>query len=149
LTSGDGDDFAKLILEAPGKPVIDVEVSSADAYSPYTLKIQGSRGTFQSTAKNYEMTYIVDGENPEKPVIEDFLKDENGKPIYCKEDLIKHVESGEFGGTAFDSGTAGLYNQLYYKITEGRAMDVTPEMASDIIGVIATAHAQNPLDIKF
>ena len=149
LTSGDGDDFAKLILEAPGKPVIDVEISSADAYSPYTLKIQGSRGTFQSTAKNYEMTYIVDGENPEKPVIEDFLKDENGKPIYCKEDLIKHVESGEFGGTAFDSGTAGLYNQLYYKITEGREMTVTPEMAAAVISVIETVHAENPLPLKF
>ena len=48
LTSGDGDDYAKLILTAPGKPVVDVEVSSLDAYSPFTLKLQGSRGTFFS-----------------------------------------------------------------------------------------------------
>lgn len=149
LTSGDGDDFAKLILTAPGKPVIDVEVSSVDAYSPFNIKIQGSRGTLLCTPVKYEMTYIVDGENPEKPVIEGFLKNEDGKPIYCKEDLVKHVEEGDFGGTAFDKGTASLYEQLYYKITEGKAMDVTPEMASDIIGVIATAHAQNPMDIKF
>ena len=149
LTSGDGDDFAKLIITAPGKPVIDVEVSSIDAYSPFNIKVHGSRGSLICTPKSYKMTYIVDGENPERPVIEEFLKDENGKPVYCSEQLAKHVEEDEFGGTAFDVGTATLYKQLYYKITEGTPMDVTPEMASAIIGVIAQAHAENPLDVKF
>ena len=149
LTSGDSDDFAKLIITAPGKPVVDLEVSSVDAYSPFNIKIQGSRGCFKTTTAAYEMTYIVDGENPERPVVETFLKDENGKPVYCSENLIKHVESGEFDGTAFNVGTATLYEQLYYKITEGKPMDVTPEMASDIIGIIEQAHAENPMDIKF
>ena len=149
MTSGDGDDFAKVILTAPGKPVIDVEVSSMDAYSPFNIKIQGSRGTFKCTPAKYEMTYIVDGENPERPVIEEFLRDEENKPIYCSEDLKKHVEEAEFGGTAFDTGTAKLYEQLYFKITEGRDMTVTPEMAAEVIKVIAEVHAQNPLDLKF
>ena len=149
LTSGDSDDFAKLIITAPEKPVVDLEVSSVDAYSPFNIKIQGSRGCFKTTPTAYEMTYIVDGENPERPVIETFLKDENGKPVYCSENLEKHVESGEFDGTAFNAGTATLYEQLYYKITEGKDMDVTPEMASDIIGIIEQAHAENPMDIKF
>ena len=81
--------------------------------------------------------------------IEGFLKDEEGKPIYCSEQLKKHVEENEFGGTAFDIGTAKLYEQLYYKITEGKPMTVTPEMASEIIKVIAEVHAQNPLSLKF
>ena len=149
MTSGDGDDYAKVIITAPGKPLVDVEVSSMDAYSPFNIKIQGSRGTFKCTTKDYEMTYIVDGENPERPVIEGFLKDEEGKPIYCSEDLKKHVVNEEFGGTAFDTGTAKLYEQLYYKITEGRDMTVTPEMAAEIIKIIAEVHAQNPLDLKF
>lgn len=149
LTSGDGDDFAKLIITAPGKPIVDLEVSSLDAYSPFNIKIQGSRGTFKTTPTAYEMTYIVDGENPERPVVESFLEDENGKPVYCREELKKHIEEGEFSGTAFDVGTATLYEQLYYKLTEGRAMDVTPEMASEVIRIIAQAHAENPLEIKF
>ena len=149
LTSGDGDDYAKVILTAPGKPVVDIEVSSMDAYSPFNIKIQGSRGTFKCTPQKYDLTYIVDGENPERPVIEDFLKDEAGKPIYCSEDLKKHVEESEFGGTAFDVGTATLYNQLYYKITEGKPMTVTPEMAAEVVKVIAEVHANNPLELKF
>jgi predicted dehydrogenase len=149
MTSGDGDDYAKVILTAPGKPVVDVEVCSNDAYSDFNIKIQGSRGTFKCTPKKYDCTYIVDGENEARPVIEEFLKDAEGNPIYCKEDLKKHVVSEEFGGTAFDKGTASLYEQLYYKLTEGRAMDVTPEMAADVIGVIEQVHAQNPLPLKF
>ena len=149
LTSGDGDDFAKVILTAPGKPVIDVEVSSIDAYSPFNIKIQGSRGTLICTTAKYELTYIVDGENPEKPVIEGFICDGEGKPIYCKEELKKHVEQSDFGGTAFDLGTARFYEQLYYKITEGRDMTVTPEMAAEVIKVIAEVHAENPLELKY
>jgi predicted dehydrogenase len=62
LTSGDADDYAKLILSAPGKPTVDVEVISCDAYSDYNLKIMGSRGTFSATTKKYKCTYIAEGE---------------------------------------------------------------------------------------
>ena len=41
LTLGDGNDMAKLIITAPGKPVIDIEVNSADAFPPKNFKIMG------------------------------------------------------------------------------------------------------------
>jgi len=149
LTSGDSDDYAKILLEAPNKPLVDIEINSTDAYSKYMLKIQGSRGTFTANTKEYEMTYIVDGENPERPVVETFLQNEAGDPIYCSEKLVKHVENGKFDGTAFDVGTASLYEQLYFRITEGKPMTVTPEMAASVISVVETVHAQNPLPLKF
>lgn len=149
LTSGDSDDYAKILIAAPEKPLIDIEINSTDAYSDYNVKIQGSKGTFKTTAGAYEITYICDGENPERPVVDTFLKDDKGNPIYCSESLIKHVESDKFKGTAFDVGTAMLYKQLYYKITEGVPMTVTPEMAADIISVIETVHAENPLPLKY
>ena len=95
------------------------------------------------------MTYIVDGENPERPVVDTYLEDENRNPAYCREDLVKHVEEGEFEGDAFTVGTPNLYEQLYFKLTEGRAMDVTAEMAREVISVIETAHANNPMSLKF
>lgn len=149
LTSGDSDDFAKIILSAPGKPVVDIEVTSCDAYSDYNVKLIGSRGTLKCTTTSYKYTYIVDGENPEREVSETFLKDENGDPIYCSEDLVKHVVEGDFDGTAFDVGTSTLYKQLYYRITEGAPMDVTASMARDTIRVIETVHAENPLPLKY
>ena len=149
LTSGDADDYAKILISAPNKPLVDIEMSSIDAYSTYNIKIQGSKGTFKATPKQYEVTYICDGENPDRPVIENFLKNENGDPIYCSEKLVKHVESESFKGTAFDIGTAKLYEQLYFKIAEGKAMTVTPEMAAEVISVIETVHAQNPLPLIY
>ncbi len=136
LTSGDSDDYAKIIVTAPNKPVVDIEISSIDCFSDYNIKIQGSKGTYKATPKSYQLTYIVDGENPPREVIEESLKNEQGDPVYCSEKLIKHEESGEFTGTAFDVGTATLYEQLYNKITKGKEMTVTPEMAAQIISVI-------------
>lgn len=149
LTSGDADDYAKILISAPHKPLIDIEISSIDAYSDYNLKIQGTKGTLKATPKSYKMTYIIGGENCERPVIESSLENDKGEPIYCSENLIKHVENEEFNGSAFDVGTAKLYEQLYFKITEDTAMTVTPEMAANIISVIETVHAQNPLPLKF
>lgn len=149
LTSGDAEDYAKIILAAPNKPVIDLEISSVDAYNDFNLKIQGSRGTFKSTPAAYKMKYIVDGENPDRPVQETFIHDENWRPIYCGEKLVTHEEEGKYEGTAFDVGTKAIYESVYRAITQGDPLIVTCEMAAAVIDVIDTVHAQNPLPVKF
>lgn len=149
LCSGDSDDYAKIIMTAPGKPVIDIEVSSNDAFAPSNIKILGSRGTYISSTDNYEMKYIVDGENPEQKVVLDSLKDADGYPIYCSEELITHTEKGEFNGNAFNVGTHRFYEMMYNAITKDEEMSVKPEHAAMIINVIEQVHAENPLPIKF
>ena len=149
LTSGDGEDYAKIILAASGKPVVDIEMSSTDAYSDYNLKIYGSRGCYKCTTAAYKMKYIVEGENPDRPVIFNSLEDENGYPIYCGETLVTHEEQGDFEGSAFDTAVASFYKMVYDKITEGKDMQVTPEMAAEIISVIEAVHAENPLPVKY
>ena len=149
LTSGDGDDYAKVLLSAPGKPLVDVEVVSCDAYSNFNIKVIGKKGTFVTTMSDYKMTYIVDGENPERPVVEGFLKNDAGEPIYCSETLEKHVEEGKIEGTAFDVGSKNIYADIYYALTEGKPMRVIPEMASQVIGIIENVHASNPLPLKY
>jgi hypothetical protein len=95
------------------------------------------------------MKYIVDGENPEKPLVLESLNDDKGYPCYCSEKLITHEEKGNFEGTPFDVGTKNFYKMIYKAITEGAEMEVKPEHAAKIISVIETAHAQNPLKVKF
>jgi predicted dehydrogenase len=149
LTSGDSDDYAKIIIEAPNKPVIDIEINATDAFSDYNLKLQGSRGTMKSTPMKYTMKYIVEGENPPRPVVEGTLLNEDGQPVFCSEKLITHEESAEYDGTAFDVGTAGIYENVYYAITEGRPLAVPPVHSAKTIGIIAQTHAENPLPVKF
>jgi hypothetical protein len=60
LTSGDSDDFGKIILSAPNKPVVDIEINSADAYAKdFVFRIFGSKGTLLSTNGDYKMKYTV------------------------------------------------------------------------------------------
>lgn len=149
LTSGDAEDYVKILVTAPNKPLVDIEMNSTDAFSDYNIKVQGSKGTLKSTPTKYTLKYIKDGENPEKPVIEHFLEDENGNPLYCVEKLNVHEESGFYDGTAFDVGTAGIYANLYKVITEGAELAVPLHQSAMTINVIETAHAENPLPVKF
>ncbi len=149
LTSGDAEDYAKIILTAPGKPVVDVEISAVDAFGPYNLQIQGTKGTYQCTTAKYKATYIPDGKNPDRPVTSDFLKDENGYPIYCSENLITCHEEGEFAGSAFTTASAKFYDSLYQTITTGTPLAVPPIHAAQVINIIETVHGQNPLPVKY
>ena len=149
LTSGDAEDYAKIIITAPGKPVVDVEISALDAYSSYTAKFQGTKGTLKIQGTKYDMKYIVDGENPGRPVIPTFLKNEEGLPVYCSEQLITHEESGTFDGTAFDVGTSNFYHMVYNNITEGTPLEIKNENVKKIVGVMAQVHAENPLQLEY
>lgn len=149
MTSGDADDFAKLILTAPNKPLIDVEVSSNDAFSPYNVKIQGTRGTYMCTLSNYKMKYVVDGENEPRPVIEDSLKTPEGFPMYCSEKLVSYDEEGEFEDSSLNTATQIFYDMLYENILDGKPLQITAEHAAKIINVIETVHAQNPSFVLF
>lgn len=148
LTSGDADDYDKFILTAPNKPVVDVEISALDAYCDYNLKIQGDKGTLKSTTDEYKYKYIVDGENPPRPVVEESLRNAEHEPVYCGEKLVFHEESGKYDRTAFDEGTARIYQQTYEAIANGKPIDLA-EKAAMIIDVIERAHKDNPLQIKF
>ena len=149
ITEGDSDDFSKLIITAPGKPVIDVEMNALDTYPSKTLKICGTKGTFRCTTTEYEMKYMVDGENPPRPVIFESLKKEDGTPSYCSEQIKFHEENAKFDGTAFNTAVASFYDMLYDKLVDGKPMSVTPEMAARIIGIIEQSHAENPMPVKY
>lgn len=167
LTSGDSDDYAKLILTAPGKAVVDVEVSSLDAFpDPYVVKVMGTRGTISATRTHYKMKYVVDGENPERPVILESLEDENRNPAYCSEDLKTHEEEGDFGFDFFydttahtkkednvldkyDQASKNFYDALYESLVNGAPLPVAAEHSAKVIGVIEEMHTQNPLPVKF
>ena len=151
LTSGDSDDYAKIIITASGKPTVDIEVISADAYTgDYIFKVFGSKGTLMATNSEYKMKYIEDfSAYPERPVIKTFLSDENGAPVYCSEKLEFVEVSEKIEGSPFDIAVRDFYLMLYGAVMEGKPLTITPEMAAQVIGVIEACHAQNPLPVKF
>ena len=149
LNTGDAEDFAKIILTAPGKPLVDVEIHSNDAYADYKLKILGSKGCYKTSINDYEMKYIVDGENQIPAVEKDFIADAEGYPIYCSMDFKTHEENGTFEGTAFQAATACFYEAVYNTLVNGAEFPIKPENIAKLINVIETVHAQNPMPVKF
>lgn len=151
LTSGDSDDCAKLILTAPGKPLVDIEVNAVDAFSSdYVFKIFGSKGTLISTNSEYTVKYVDDfSKYPERPVSSTFISDDDGYPVYCSEKLDITEEKQVIEGTAFDAAVKTFYKKLYATVKNGEEFPVTAEMAADVIAVIETCCAENPLDVMY
>ncbi len=149
MTSGDAEDYAKIILTAPGKPVVDIEISSMDPYTGYNIKFQGTRGCVKANGGTYELKYYTDEENPTQPLQPESLKDDQGLPIYCGEQLVTHEEKDALKGTGFDVAVHDFYKMVYDNLKFGTPMAITPEMAAKVINVIETVHGQNPLPIRY
>lgn len=149
-TSGDAEDYAKILLSAPGKPVVDIEINCADAFAgDFTFKIFGSDGTYISDNSNYKLKYVERDKLPQRPLIRHSLSNEQGSPAYCAEKLDIHEETGTIQGTSFYEAVKNFYDSLYATVMLGKAPAVSPEMAMQVINVIETCHAQNPLPVKF
>ena len=149
ITSGDAEDYSKIILSAPNKPTVDIEICSVDAYSDFVFKIYGSKGTLKATNQDYEMKTVDFEKLPPKPVVFEPLMDENFAPLYCEETLPIKEEKGKFNGSSFDTAVKEFYEMLYDTIMLGKPLAISPEMAMEVIRVIEICHAQKPLPVKY
>ena len=118
-------------------------------YQEYFVQIVGERGNFITNINGYKLKYYCEEENPKKELVQGPLMDKDFNPLYCNEEMKFHEESGSYNGTAFDVGTAGLYEDLYYYITENRKMLVNAEMGKEVIRICEAIHNNNPLEKKF
>jgi hypothetical protein len=95
------------------------------------------------------MKYMVDGENPERPVIRESLQDENGLPIYCRETPVIHTEGGKHEGDAFNTAVLDYYQMIYDRLTAGKPLELDPVDMAKIVSVMEEVHAANPLPKKY
>ena len=151
LTCGDANDMAKIIITAPGKPIVDIEVNSADAYRSKNFKIMGDRGTMVcGVGGAVDIKYIVDEELEPRYVTDQPLTNpENGRPAYCSETLPIHEESFDTSTDLFGSASDVYYKRLYETIMNGAPLYITAEKAAKVIQIIEAVHAENPLPLKY
>ena len=151
LTSGDANDMAKIIITATEKPLIDIEVNSADGFPNKNIKILGDRGSLIcGCVGDVNIKYIVDGELDPRPVTEEPLRHpETGYPMYCSEKLPIHEETLVADGDLLVSHTRYFYERLYDTMINGAPLYITAEKATKVIEIIEAVHAQNPLSVKY
>lgn len=146
---GDAEDYCKIIMTQPGKPLIDLEISSCDAYNDYTYNIQCSRGSLRATLSKLKYQYFVESEAPEQKFTLEPLEHEDGTPAYCGEKLNWHTFEEDLSGTAFDVGTKTYYDNIYDHLINGAELVIKPEKIAQQIALIEEVHRQNPMPIRF
>ena len=148
-SSGDAEDYCKLLLSAPDKPLIDIEISSCDGYPPVTYRIQAEHGSLRASIGEIEYKYYVPSDEPERPLILEPLRGEGGRPIYCSESLGWHSEKHKLEGSAFDVGTSRYYDMVYRCLFEGRDPEIIPEQSMLQIKLAEQVHRDNPLPVIY
>lgn len=148
-TAGDAEDYAKIILDVPGKPVVDISISSCDCYSPYTYVISCKNGCLRATHNRIEFRYFDPRKAaPLTQILTPLETPGDRFPMYCREDLPWVEEQEDLEGSVFTSAVKQYYDMIYAHLTEGSPLAVTPEQVLTQLKVIDQIHAQNPLPLK-
>ncbi len=145
---GDAEDFCKIILSYPGRPVIDIEVCSNNNYNPYIYQVYGTYGSLAGGMDHIEWKYYIPAEAPEITLHKEPLPG----PSYCKDKLVFHEgvwDVPESEKDLFNSTAGRFYNNFYDALTTGAPLAVTPEQVCQQIAVMEECHRQNPLPKKF
>lgn len=143
--AGDAEDFVKVMLTYPDRPLIEVEVNHCDAYNDHIYRVCGDRGSLRCTSKEVHWKYF--DEKPMPTLELDSLRGPDGiEPAYCSEKLEWHEFSEEFNGDAFDVGTRKYYNNIYNHLLNNEELTIKPEKVLQQIRVMELVHAQNPMD---
>lgn len=150
-TFGDAEDYVKLVMRSPGRPVVDLEISSCCAYPNFTYNVQGTRGGLKGSQEHIEWKYYKPEEAPEQHLIQTPLFDENRLPAYCSEKLKWYQESWDASDEQkdlFPYMAKSYYDALYKSLTEGAPFEVRLEQVRQQIAVMEECHRQNPLSRK-
>ncbi len=145
-TFGDGEDYVKMLLRAPGAPVGEIEISAAFGYKKDTYQVHGTRGCLTGNDSGLKWKYYVEEEAPEQHLITRPLRTEECVPIYCREQLPMNEEEwipNEFEADVFNAKGLGYYNALYETLTEDKPFLIKNEQIMLQMKITQEAYRQN------
>ncbi len=143
-TFGDAEDFVKVILSGEGRPLIDLEISSCDAYPLYTYHVHGTQGGLTGSQKEVKWRWFKPEEAPEQKLIREPLP----KQAYCTEKLTWYEESWTVPPSSSDlfaTISSRYYDALYDTMVNGAPLLIDPAQVRRQIEVIDECHRQCPL----
>jgi predicted dehydrogenase len=144
LTFGDAEDHVKLLMSGEGRPTIDLEISSCDAYPSFTYKVHGTKGGLSGNTRHIDWKYFKPEEAPEQHLTREPLP---GR-AYCTDKLKWYERSWdvpESQADLFGYMAKRFYGNLYDALTKGAPLEITPDQVRRQIAVIEECHRQNDL----
>ena len=139
---GDAEDDVKVILHGKGRPTIEIDISSCDAYPYYTYHVNGTNGGLTGKMDHMEWKYFKPEEAPHQELQRGSLPDRG----YCSETLNWYEDKWDVPEDRADLFTfiaTTFYKELYKTIIEGAPLKVTHEQVRQQIAVIEECHRQN------
>ena len=143
---GDGEDFMKLFLRAPGAPLGEIEVSGVFGYKKDTYEVQGTRGCLTGTDAGLKWQYYREEEAPIQRLDTRSMRAADATPVYGVERLPIREETWSPTGEeveAFNAKGLGYYRALYETLTAGRPFPVKNEHVLLQMKVVEEGYRQN------
>jgi len=144
---GDAEAHVNLTMHAQGAPIIDLEISSCNAYPSFLYNVYGTRGGMKASTTEAEWRYYKPSEAPRRRVTTKPIRNPDGTPAYCTERLKWHTGKWKVPPSQrdlFHTLGCAFYRMLYKHIVKGAPLEVTPLQVRQQIAVIEECHRQNP-----
>lgn len=140
-TFGDAEDHVKVLLSGPGRPTIDIEVSSCCAQPLYNYQLYGTQGGLTGAFTQLQWRYFKPEEAPERALIREPLPDMS----YCAEQLKWYERSWKLPKSQtnwVDGMGQAFYCNLYDAIRHGAPLAVPPEHVRQQLAVFEICRQQ-------
>jgi predicted dehydrogenase len=144
LALGDAEDSFKLLLTAPGAPLVDLELVSACAYAQEPWLVMGALGTLAGSFDALRWKYV----RPEELSPHQLDTQSTPDRSYNRDDLRFHEESwsapkpDDETSASFISMTLAYYRDLYRTLREGAPLAVPPEGVRRVMRVVELCKEQ-------
>lgn len=135
VSCGDAEDHIKLVLSAPKRPVVDVEVSNCCTFPGPLYNVFGTRGGLTGTDSELKWKYFRPAEQTKRKLDLAPVVGANGLPAYCRDD-IKWKECNWTLPADAPSTTRLYYGMLHGVLTRGSRPEVTMDQVRQQVGVI-------------
>jgi scyllo-inositol 2-dehydrogenase (NADP+) len=146
VSFGDAEDFVKILLLGPGRPLIEIEISSCDTYPYDTYHVQGTQGGLKGSNTRLEWKFFKPDEAEQQELTIDPIA-RNGVPAYCREELKWYEKSWDIPEEQRDYYShmgINFYSMLFDSLVDGAPLPVTVEEIRRQVAVMEECHRQNP-----
>ena len=147
---GDAENFALVRLTGPGRPTIDIDISSIQAYKIGNMyNVSGTLGGLIADTTKVQWKYFDPKKAPKQEFWQPWSKDRQ----YCSEKLpwiecSWDYQDANTNASGFAEMVGLLYRNLYDVVFNGAEQEIKLEQVRRQIYIMEEAHKQNPLPKK-
>ncbi|MHB0879106.1 MAG: Gfo/Idh/MocA family protein [Anaerolineae bacterium] len=135
---GDAEDQVKIILRAPGEPLVDIEMTQAYAYGQDRWQIMGTQGSLTGSGKQLRWKWF----DPRVAELRMLSKESTPDRSYNRDTLPWREETWD-NSEDTTSGYELLYQDLYETLVHGAPLAVTAESVRRQIAVLEECRRQS------